>query len=318
MRRREFITFVASAAAWPRASHADERTYRVGVLWPFPRTSRYAGLLSNTLRPHGFIEGQNLTIDYRGWAAHVDQVAEYATDLVKARMDVISAGGEVAIRAAQQATKTMGVADDMIGSGFVGSMARPSGNITGVSILSTELDGKRQEILIEALPGLHRLAILADSNTTKKTQLDALQVAARSQNVEPSLHSIASPDEIAPAIDAAKAAGAAALNVLASPMFNSNRQLILDRVMALHLPAIYHWPEIAEEGGFAAYGPRFDQVIRELHTRQLVQILRGRKVAVIPVEQPTKFELVINLKTAKALGIAVPSTLVARADEVIE
>jgi putative tryptophan/tyrosine transport system substrate-binding protein len=129
---------------------------------------------------------------------------------------------------------------------------------------------------------------------------------------------IAKGDDIPPAIDAAKATGAAALNVLASPMLNSNRRVIIERVAAQRLPAIFQWPETAEEGGFAAYGPRFDQIIRELQARQIVQILRGGKIADIPVEQPSKFELVINLKTAKAMGVTVPEALLVRADKVIE
>jgi putative tryptophan/tyrosine transport system substrate-binding protein len=272
-------------------------------------------------RRHIFIDGKNLNIDYRSCAQHVDQICDYAAEFAKERVDAISAGGDLAIRAAQKATPSIpivGVTDDMLGSGFVTSFSRPTGNTTGVSILSPELDGKRQDILIEALPGLNHLALLADSNTSRQAHLDVLREAARARNIEASIHSIAKPEEIAPAIDAAKAAGAAALNVLASPMLHSNRRLIIARVAAQRLPAIFHWPETAEEGGFAAYGPRFDQIIRELHARQVARILRGGKVADIPVEQPTKFELVINLHTATALGITVPPTVLARADKVID
>jgi putative tryptophan/tyrosine transport system substrate-binding protein len=299
----------------------DARTYRVGCLWPFPLGTPESSLLANVLRPYGFINGQNLDIDYRPWGLQIDKIWDYAAEFVEEHVDAISAGGDLGIRAAQKATSSipiLGVTDDMLGSGFVPSFARPTGNTTGVSILSPELDGKRQDILIEALPGLNRLALLADSNTSKQAHLDVLREAARARNIEASIHTIAKPEEIAPAIDAAKAAGAAALNVLASPMLNSNRRLVIARVAAQRLPAIFHWPETAEEGGFAAYGPRFDQIIREFHARQVAQILRGGKVADIPVEQPTKFELAINLHTATALGITVPSTLLARADEVIE
>ena len=196
--------------------------------------------------------------------------------------------------------------DDMLGSGLVNSLARPDGNTTGVSILATELDGKRQEILIEAVPGLRRMAALADANRTTAAKLDALQEAARAHNIELSIHRVARGEEIAAAIDRAQASGATALNVLASPLLFANRQLIMDRVAALRLPAMYQWPETAEEGGFAAYGPRLIDIFRELLTRQLVKLFRGIKPADIPVEQPTKFELVINLKTAKALGVTVP------------
>ena len=198
------------------------------------------------------------------------------------------------------------------------SLARPGGNTTGVSILGTELNGKRQEILIEAVPGLRRMAILADTKAMRSPELQALQDAARARGVEVSIHRVASAEEITSAIDKAKASGAAALNVLSSPLLVGNRQIIMQRVAMLRLPAIYGWAEMAEEGGFVAYGPRLVQIFRELVARQLVQLLRGVKPADIPIEQPTKFELVINLKTANAMGVTVPATLVARADKVIE
>ena len=206
----------------------------------------------------------------------------------------------------------------MVGEGLVDSLARPNGNTTGVSILATELDGKRQEILIEAVPGLRRMAALADANNTAGAKLDALQAAARARNIELSIYRAAKREEITAAIDAANTSGATALNVLASPMLDANHKLIMDRISALRLPAMYQWPELAEEGGFAAYGPRLSEVLREIQAGQLVKLFRGTKVGDIPVEQPTKFELVINLKTSSALGVAVPATLLARADQVID
>jgi putative ABC transport system substrate-binding protein len=205
----------------------------------------------------------------------------------------------------------------MVGSELVNSLARPSGNITGVSILATELDGKRQELLIEAIPGVRRRAALADTNATANAKLDALQEAARARDIELSIYRISRGDEIVAAINMAQASGATALNVLASPLLSANRNITMEHVAALHLPASYQWPENAEEGGFAAYGPRVTEIALEL-ARQLDKVFRGSKVADIPVEQPTKFELVINLKTANALGVTVPATLVARADKVIE
>jgi putative tryptophan/tyrosine transport system substrate-binding protein len=161
------------------------------------------------------------------------------------------------------------------------------------------------------------MAALADANTTAVTKLDALREAARARNIELSIHRIARGEEIAAAIDAAKASGAAALNVLASPLLYANHQVTMDRVAALRLPTIYQFPEEAEEGGFAAYGPRLLE-LPLLSTRQLAKLFRGAKLADIPVEQPSKFELVINLKTAKAMGITVPEALLVRADRVIE
>src|SRR6202048_1495136 len=329
MRRRDFITLLVGAIATsPSDSSAQEtgRIYRLGVLWPFPRRTGAGSddipiALLEGLGRYGFIEGQNLTVDYRAWAPHLDLVSEYAAELVKVRADVIAAGGDAAIRAAQQATQTIPIlatTDDIIGRGLVRSMARPEGNTTGVSILATELDGKRQEILTEAVSGLRRIAILADANATAVVQLQALQEAARARNIEVSIHRIARGEEIPAVIDMAKASGATALNVLASPMLDTNRRIIMERVAALRLPAIYQWPEAAEEGGFAAYGPRFTQIIRDVAARQLGQLLRATKVADIPIEQPTKFEMVINLKTAKSLGVEIPDTLLVRAARVIE
>jgi putative tryptophan/tyrosine transport system substrate-binding protein len=324
VRRRDFIRLVGGAAvARPLAALAQEpgRTYRLGGLSAGPRDAPYFVAMFENLRRVGFIEGQNLTVDWHAFARRVDLVSDFAAELVKADVDVILASGDLATRVAQRATPTIPIlatADDMVRSGLVKSLARPGGNTTGISMFSTELDGKRQEILIEAAPGLHRMAALADSDTTAAPQLQALQDAARARNVELSVRRIARPEEIAAAIDAAKAWGAAALNVLASPVLFGNRQIIMQRVAALRLPAIYQFPEVAEDGGFAAYGPRLVHIFGELVARQLVKLFRGAKPADVPVEQPTKFELVINLKTAKALGLTVPPTLLVTADEVIE
>lgn len=322
MKRRDFLTLVAGAIVEsPFAAIAQEagRIYRFGILEPFSDTPVSLRRIDE-LRRHGFIEGQNLIIHRRDFGLHVDQISQFAAELSKARVDVIEAAGSVATRAAQQATKTIpiiGVTDDMVGEGLVNSLSRPNGNTTGVSIFATELDGKRQELLIEALPGLRRMAALADSNATEEAKLGALQEAARARNVELSIHRVAKGEEIASAIDTAKASGATALNVLASSMLFANGQLIMDRVSELRLPAIYQWAEMAEASGFAAYGPRITQ-IPEITIRQAAMLFRGAKIADIPVEQPTKFELVVNLKTASALGVAVPPALLARADKVIE
>jgi putative ABC transport system substrate-binding protein len=270
----------------------------------------------------GFIEGQNLTVDYRdAYAHHIEKLSEWAAELVKARVDVITTVGDLGVRAAQDATKTipiLAITDDMVGAGLVNSMARPNGNTTGVSILATELDGKRQEILIEAVPGLRRMAALADSNTTSVEKLNELQEAVRARNIELLIHRVASGDEIAAVIDMSKSSGATALNVLASPMLYASRQTIMDRVAALRLPTMFIFPEQAEEGGLIAYGPRAIELWRDVLPRQLAQLFRGAKVADVPIEQPTKFELVINLKTANAMGVKVPSSLLLRADKLIE
>jgi putative tryptophan/tyrosine transport system substrate-binding protein len=323
MKRREFIALLGGAAVWPLGASAQEpgRTYHLGGLFPSPRGAPQNVAMFEELRRSGFIEGQNLTIDWREYGQRVELVSKFAAELVQARVNVIAAGGDFAIRAAQQATTAIpiiGFTDDMLGSGLVNSLARPGGNTTGISLLATELDGKRQEILIEAVPGIRRMAALADSETTSPRRLQSLQDAARARGIELSIHRVARAEEIAPAIDTAKASNAAALNVLASPLLFANRQAILERAGILRLPAIYQWPEVAEQGGLIGYGPRIVQLFRDLLARQIVKTLRGTKPADLPVEQPTKFELVINLQTAKAIGHEIPSGLVLRADKVIE
>jgi putative tryptophan/tyrosine transport system substrate-binding protein len=323
MKRRQFIALMAGEiVTWTFAALAQQvgRIYRLGCLLPRPKDAPPNVHLFDELRRSGFIEGKNLTVEYRVFGLHLDLISQYAAELAKAQLDVIYAGGGVAVRAVQQATKTIpivGIADDMVREGLVESVGHPNGNTTGISILSTELDGKRQEILIEAVPGLRRMAALADSSTLTETKAHALQEAARARNIDLSIHRIAKPEEIAAAIDIAQASGAAALNVLASPMLYGNGKLIMDRVAALRLPTIYQFPEMAEEGGFAAYGSRVNQ-LTDLVVRFIGKLLRGTKPADLPIEQPAKFELVINLKTAEALGVAVPPTLLARADQVIE
>jgi putative ABC transport system substrate-binding protein len=323
MRRREFIALTGASVTWPFPALAQEpwRTYRLGVVSINPRTAPYFVAMLDELRRQGFIDGQNLIIEWRVYGAEIDLVPQFVAELVKAHVDVIYIAGDAGIRAAQQATTTipiLGVTQDMVGQGLVKSLARPGGNTTGVSGFATEVDGKRQEILIEAVPGLRRIALLADFKATRSSELQALQDAAHARGVEVSIHRVASAEEITTAIDTAKALGAAALNVLASALLFANRQLIVDRVAALRLPAIYSAAEDAEEGGFLAYGPRVLQIYREVLAPQLVKLLRGVKPADIPVERPTKFELVINLKTAKAMGLTVPEALLARADKVIE
>jgi len=206
----------------------------------------------------------------------------------------------------------------MVGEGLVASMAHPGGNTTGVSILATELDGKRQELLIELIPGVRRIAALADSRTAVPKKLQALQDMARARGVELGIRTVGTPEEIAPAIEAAKASGAAGLNVLASPLLFGKQRIILERTAALGLPAMYQWPEMAHAGGLAAYGPSIVEITRQQDARLLAEVLRGTKPADIPVEQPTTFELVVNLKTAKALGLTIAEPFLARADEVIE
>jgi putative tryptophan/tyrosine transport system substrate-binding protein len=323
MRRREFITFLGGLALLDASGGRAQqpgRVYRLGIMAVVPRDDASYVSFSDELRRSGFVEGKNLQVDGRFSMRDFKEAPAVAALFVTAGVDAILTFGIVVTRAAQKATQTipiLAIADDLVLSGLVGSLAHPGGNTTGISILATELDGKRQELLTELVPTARHIAALADPANTAPEQLSALQDAARVRGIELSIRVASGPAEIVAAIAAAQASGAQALNVLAGPLLDTNRRLIIERTAMLKLPAIYQWPETAEDGGLAAYGPRQSETNRQ-RARQLVKIFRGTKAGDIPVEQPTKFELAINLKTAKALGLTIPPALFGRADEVIE
>jgi putative ABC transport system substrate-binding protein len=205
----------------------------------------------------------------------------------------------------------------MVGEGLVASLARPGGNITGLSIMSPELDGKRQDLLIEAVPGARKIVAVADAATVRARHIESLQAATRARGVELDVVEMVRSGGLLQAIDAAKAKGAEAINFLASSTIPSEYKVAFERVTALRLPAIHQWPEAAEAGALAGYGPSFTDMFRQ-RAKTLIKVLRGAKPADLPVEQPTRFELVINLKTAKAIGHEIPAGLVLRADKLIE
>jgi putative tryptophan/tyrosine transport system substrate-binding protein len=325
MRRREFITLIGSAAAVPLlrvpVARAQEpgRTYKLGVITGAARQAPRNVALFDELKRSGFVEGQNLKIVVDGFGLRDEQFAEAAATLAKSAPDVIFCVGDPAMRAAQESTRTVpivGLAGDMVVAGFVRSLARPGGNVTGVSI-TFAIDGKRQDLLMEAVPEARRFALLTDPTFTPPAQLSALQNATRARGVEVAVFKAGTPEQIAPTMDEAKAWGATALNVLGTPLFSFNRRIVIERAAALGLPAIYQWPEMAEEGGLIGYGARLPRVYRQL-ARLLVKVLRGVNPEDIPVEEPDKFDLVVNLKTAKAIGLTIPESFLSRADEVIE
>jgi putative tryptophan/tyrosine transport system substrate-binding protein len=326
MRRREFIALVGSATAVSAllvpVARAQEpgRIYRLGVIAGPAREAPRIVAFFDELKGLGFVEGHNIQIVAGGFGLRGDQFTEVAATVVKSAPDVILCGDDRAVRAMQEATHAVpivGLSGDMVAAGFVRSLARPGGNTTGVSLLMLELDGKRQEVLMEAVPDARRIAVLADPSTAPPAHLQALENVARARGVEVAVFSAGAPELIAPTMDKAKEWGATALNVLSAPLFSINRRLVIERAAALGLPAIYEWPEMAEEGGLIAYGARLTLIYRQL-ARLVVKILRGVKPDDLPVEQPTKFDLVVNLKTAKALGLTIPESFLARADEVID
>jgi putative ABC transport system substrate-binding protein len=317
MRRREFITLLGCAvAAWPHAAPAQQagRQYRIAILAP-------AGsqIFLDELGQAGFVEGRNLEIDSRGIGIASAAYEKVAVELIKARPDVLAVFGTEAARAAQKATQRIPIvalADDLLGSKLVASMPHPDGNTTGVAIFAFQLDVKRLELLHEALPGARRIAVFADHEPIRN--IDALESAARALGIEIVPFAARSEDEVIRAIDAMKATRVEAVNLLASPILSGEfRFLIRDRFALHRLPAILQWPEEAEVGGLIAYGPRLSVVFRQC-ARQVAKLLRGAKVVDMPVEQPTEFELIINLKTAKALAVEIPPTLLSRANTTIE
>jgi len=321
--RREFILLVGSATAWPLVALTQEagRNYRLGSLYQAPWDAPHHVAFREELTQLGFVDGGNLAIDRTGHGMRPEQFAQHAAYLVKSKVDVIQCGGDAAIRAAQQATSAipiLGLTDDMVGAGLVASLAHPGGNITGVSILASELDAKRQETLLELVPTAHQIAVLADSATTAPSQLRALEDAGAARGIKVTVYEVRRIEEIAAAVDSAKAAGAAALNVLATPLFFNNRHIIFERTTAVRLPAIYQWPEIARDGGLVAYGPSIVKIYRRQLAPMLAKLLRGIRPGDLPVEQPAEFDLVINQRTAKALGLTISTSVLARADEVIE
>jgi putative ABC transport system substrate-binding protein len=322
MRRREFIGFVSCATlACSLRVHAQEagRLYRVALVMPVGRDEPAVLAFLDELRGQGFVEGKNLAI-VGGQPTSNEQVPTVVPLILQAAPDAIVSGGDVIARAFQKATQSIPIivmTEDMVAGGYATSLARPGGNATGISLMSPDLDGKRQDVLIEAVPGARRIAALADSNVASLEHLKALEASARKHGKELVIVRAASASDLAPAISEAGKQGAAALNVLSSPMLHLNRRLIIARAAEARLPAIYQWPETAEEGGLLAYGPSFIDIFRQ-RAGIVVKVLRGARPNELPIEQPTKFKLVINLKTAKAINYAVPTGLVLRADTVIE
>jgi putative tryptophan/tyrosine transport system substrate-binding protein len=323
MRRREFLGVLGAAAAvvpFDASAHQVGRVYRLGFVHPLPRPAAQFAPLFDGLRRQGFIEGRNLAVDARGFGSRPERYKDILAEIVSSSVDVIFCGGDGAMRAAREVTQTVpivGVADDMVGSGIVASLARPGGNATGFSILAPELDSKRQELLIELVPGARRMAALFDPASKAPAQLKAIVDDARSRGVELSTYPVSRVEDIVPAIDAAHAAGASALNTLATVVLHANRQLIIERTAMLRMPAMYQFPESAEQGGFVGYGPRLDQIYRQVAVL-VARLFRGERPQDVPAEQPTTFELVINLKTANSIGLEVPETFLIRADKVVE
>ena len=325
-KRREFITLLGGTAAWPLAARAQQagKVHRIGVLETISTTLNVANFyaLREGLRQLGYAEGQNLVIEYRSADGRDDRFPGLARELLALKVDVIVTRGTPAAKAVKNATSTVPVvmtaSGDPVGVGLVTSLARPGGNITGLSAIVGELSPKRLELIREIVPGLARIAVLANtSNDAVRRDWARIETAARSLGVQSQLLDLRESDALGPTFDDASARRADALVVVIDAITQANQQRIVDLAMKHRLPAIYSSREFVDAGGLISYGVSYPDLYRRAAT-YVDKILKGTKPADLPVVQPTKFELVINLKTAKALGLTNPETLLATADEVIQ
>ena len=325
MRRREFITLLGgAAAAWPLAARGQQqgKPPTIGILGSGSAAwSHLVSALMQRLRELGYIENRTVAIEYRWTEGRNERYAAMAAELVGLKVDIIVALGTPAIVAARKATAVISIvfpiASDPVGDGLVASLARPGGNVTGLSNQQPDLAGKRLEILREIIPGLSRLAVLANGHSpTAILNVGEVQAAAPKLGLEVNTLDVKRADDIAPAIDQLKGR-TQAIYVVGDPLFFDNQIQVNTLALVARLPTMHNARGYVETGGLVSYGTSFSDLFRRAGD-YVDKILKGTKPADIPVEQPTKFELVINMKTAKALGLDVPPTLLARADEVIE
>jgi ABC-type uncharacterized transport system substrate-binding protein len=325
MRRREFIAALGgAAAAWPRAARAQPaRLPTVGLLGASTPASAAAWIAAfvQRLRELGWSEGRTLAIDYRWADGRAERMSEIAAEFARLKPDVIFTYGTQAAVAAKQATAAIPIVftlpGDPVGTGLVASLARPGGNVTGLSSQAADLGGKRLELMREIVPGLRRLAIMANAgNAANLTEMNEVAAIARAAGVDAATFPLRRTEDIAPAFAAMKGS-AQALYVTPDALNATNRVRINTLALGARLPTMFGAREYVEAGGLISYGPNFPDLFRRAGD-YVDKILRGAKPADLPVEQPTKFDLVVNLVTAMALELDVPATVLARADEVIE
>ena len=325
MRLREVITLIGGAAAWPLAARAQQpgKLPTIGILGsgtPAGQGQWYAGFVQR-LRELGWTEDRNVAIEYRWAEGRDERFAEITAEFIRRKVAVIVTSGNSAIAAAKQATSVIpivfAVAGDPVGTGLVENLARPGGNATGLSAQGTDTTGKRLELLREVVPGLRRLAVLAHVGSSYAA-LEMREVAtmARPLGLDPTALEIRSTQDIAPAIETVKGR-VQALYVVTDTFAYVQRIRIHTLTLAAQLPTMHGFREYVEAGGLMSYGANFPDLWRRAAV-YVDKILKGAKPADLPVEQPTKFDLAINLVTAKALGLDVPPSLLVRADEVIE
>jgi putative ABC transport system substrate-binding protein len=322
MNRRDVVMLVAAgAAAWPLVAHAQQpgKVYRIGFLRVGPPPAAWIEGLRQGLRELGYLEGRNIVIEF-GLASSAAQVPDVAAELVRLKADVIVASGTPSLLPARDAAGTIPVvfvaAIDPVATRLVASLARPGGNVTGVTAMQANITGKRLQLLRELLPNLSRIALMVRATSQANAlYVQETETAARALAVQLQILTPRNPGDIEATISAAR--GASALVVADDAVFTAHRARIAELALKNRLPTAYGFGDMVEAGGLMAYGAHYADLYRRAAT-QVHKILTGAKPADLPIEQPTKFELVINLKTAKALGLKIPESFLVHADQVIE
>jgi len=323
MRRRQFVSLLGGAAAWPLAAGAQQpKVWRIGVLAPVPLPPAMLSAFRDGMRGRGYVEGQNLSIDVRWPQGSFDQDPSVVTELVNSNVDVIVAWATPTVIAVRHATSTIPivmVVGDPVASGFIASLAQPGGNITGLTIITVELSAKLMELFVELVPGMKRVGVLRNpNNPALSVMLRETEGAVRKLNMQVEVVVDAqTSDEFERAFAQLSAKSVDGVVLLADPTVIEHSQRIAELAQSARLPTAFQRRENVDAGGLLSYGPDLNNQLRQA-AFYVDRILKGEKPAELPVMRPTKFELVINLKTAKALGLTVPLIMQMTADELIE
>jgi putative ABC transport system substrate-binding protein len=325
MRRRNLLSLLCGAVAWPRVADAQQagRTYRIGYLFLGAQPPEPQKMTPwPTLRELGYVEGTNLVVERRFAAGRRERLGAFASELIAFKPDLILTQGGQSAEAISKSTHDIPVviigAGDPIGTGLVEGLSRPGGNVTGVTEVSTELSAKRLQLLKEAVPAITRVAVLWNAaDRAMKLRYREIETAANAMQIGIRSIEVREPEDFDAAFAAMRGDRPDAMFMVSDALTGLNRKRIIEFAVQTRLPAVYEYRELVDDGGLMSYGPN----LRELFARAayyIDKILKGAKPAELPMEQPTKFELIINLKTANSLGLAIPPALLARADEVIE
>jgi putative tryptophan/tyrosine transport system substrate-binding protein len=323
MTRREFISLIGGAAAWPLAAVAQQpKVWRIGVLAPVPRTSAMLNAFRDGMRERGYVEGQNLSVAVRWPQGSFDQDPSVVAALINSNVDVIVAWGTPTVIAVRRATSTVPIVmvavGDPVGSGFIASLARPGGNITGLTTIAADLSAKLMELFAELVPSMKRVGVVRNPNNPNVTmQLRETDNAVRKLNMQVQVVEAQTSDEFGRAFAQLSAESVDGVVLLADSTVIEHSRRIAELAQSARLPTAFQRRENVDAGGLLSYGPDINNQFRQA-AFYVDRILKGDRPAELPVQQPTKVELVINLKTAKALGLTVPTIMQMTADEVIE